>query len=78
LLITAELAVKNNLTFILFELLDNGLKILHKIKKVIIEGIVYSEDYYQIDIFDSGVGLKSEELSGARKRTKTPTTFFTV
>jgi two-component system sensor kinase len=54
-LITAELAVsKNNLTFILFELLDNGLKFSTQDKKVIIEGIVYSEDYYQIDIFDSG------------------------
>jgi two-component system sensor histidine kinase/response regulator len=62
-LITAELAVsKNNLTFILFELIDNGLKFSTQDKKVIIEGIVYSEDYYQIDIFDSGVGFKKEEL----------------
>jgi two-component system sensor histidine kinase/response regulator len=61
---TAELAVsKNNLTFILFELLDNGLKFSTQDKKVIIEGVIYSEDYYQINIFDSGVGFKKEELN---------------
>jgi hypothetical protein len=49
---------KNNLTFILFELLDNGLKFSTQDKKSNYWRIVYSEDYYQIDIFDSELGLK--------------------
>jgi two-component system sensor kinase len=48
---------KNNLTFILFELLDNGFSTQDKSNYW---RIVYSEDYYQIDIFDSGLGLKEE------------------
>jgi two-component system sensor kinase len=62
-LTTAELAVsKNNLTLILFELLDNALKFSPKNKKVVIEGSIFSNDYYEINIFDYGVGFKAEEL----------------
>jgi two-component system sensor histidine kinase/response regulator len=59
----SELAIsKDNLIFILFELLDNALKFSPKNKKVVIEGSVFSDDYYQINIFDYGIGFKEEEL----------------
>ncbi|SDZ93317.1 two-component system, unclassified family, sensor kinase [Flavobacterium gillisiae] len=59
----AELAISsNNLSFILFELLDNALKFSPENKKVVIEGSIFSDDYYEINIFDYGVGFKEEEL----------------
>ncbi|PKH66300.1 hybrid sensor histidine kinase/response regulator [Flavobacterium sp. ALD4] len=62
-LTTAELEIsKADLNFILFELLDNALKFSPKKKKVVIEGSVFSDDYYEINIFDYGVGFKEEEL----------------
>lgn len=62
-LTNSELAIsKDNLNFILFELLDNALKFSPKNKKVVIEGSVFSDDYYQINIFDYGIGFKEEEL----------------
>lgn len=62
-LTTAELEIsKTNLSFILFELLDNGLKFSPKNKKVVIEGSVFSDEYYEINIFDYGIGFKEDEL----------------
>jgi two-component system sensor kinase len=62
-LTTSELAInKDSLAFILFELLDNGLKFSAKNKKVVIEGSLFSKDYYEINIFDYGIGFKEEEL----------------
>lgn len=62
-LTTAKLAIsKANLSFILFELVDNALKFSPKNKKVVIEGSIFSNDYYEINIFDYGVGFKEEEL----------------
>jgi two-component system sensor histidine kinase/response regulator len=62
-LTNSELAIsKDNLIFILYELLDNALKFSPKNKNVVIEGSVFSDDYYQINIFDYGIGFKEEEL----------------
>jgi two-component system sensor kinase len=61
--ITAELQISNkNLSFILFELLDNALKFSPVNKKVVIEGRMFKDEFYEINIFDSGVGFKEDEL----------------
>ncbi|WP_366186782.1 response regulator [Flavobacterium ovatum] len=61
--VTSELEIsKKNLDFILFELLDNALKFSPKNKKVTIDGNLYNTDYYEIRIFDFGVGFKEDEL----------------
>ncbi|POY41428.1 hybrid sensor histidine kinase/response regulator [Flavobacterium alvei] len=60
---TSKLEIsEKNLSFILFELLDNALKFSPKNKKVIIEGSRYDDNLYEIRIFDSGIGFKEEEL----------------
>lgn len=62
-LAATELAISSaNLTFILFELLDNALKFSAKKKKTVIEGTLFSDEYYLINIFDYGIGFKEEEL----------------
>jgi two-component system, sensor histidine kinase and response regulator len=58
-----QLKISNkNLTFILFEILDNALKFSANNKKVVIKGENYNDDYYEIKIFDSGIGFKEEDL----------------
>lgn len=53
---------KKNLAFILFELTDNAFKFSSKKRKVVIEGKKYSSDYYEIKIFDAGIGFSKDEL----------------
>jgi two-component system sensor kinase len=62
-LTSAELQISNNdLTFVLFELIDNALKFSPKNKKVVIEGRMFNDDFYEINIFDLGIGFKEDEL----------------
>lgn len=52
---------KVNLDFILFELIENALKFSVK-KRIIISGRKYNSEYYELEIFDSGIGFSEEEL----------------
>lgn len=53
----------NHLQFILFELIDNALKFSEKDKKVIIHGFKYNDEFYELNITDSGIGFTEEEIS---------------
>lgn len=60
---TSKLEIsESNLTYILFELLDNALKFSPTNKKVFIEGAAFNDNYYEIKIFDSGNGFKADDL----------------
>lgn len=50
------------LHFVLFELIDNSLRFSKKNKKIIISGVRYNDEYYELVIKDSGIGFKEEEL----------------
>lgn len=51
-----------HLHFILFELMDNALKFSEDDKKIIISGIQYNSEYYELVIRDFGIGFKEDEL----------------
>ncbi len=53
---------EKNLSFVLFEIIDNALKFSPITKKVVVEGGRYNEEHYEIKIFDSGIGFKKGDL----------------
>lgn len=53
---------QNHLYFILYELIDNGLKFSPNDKTVLVTGLKFDEKYYELTICDSGIGFSEEEL----------------
>jgi len=63
-IVKLNLKISNdNLAFILFELMDNALK-FSDAKQIIISGKKYNNIYYQLEIYDRGIGFHEEELKG--------------
>ncbi|MGO4906301.1 ATP-binding response regulator [Flavobacterium sp. W20_MBD1_R3] len=53
---------KEDLHFILFELIDNALKFSEDGKAVIVSGKRYNDEYYEVVIKDLGIGFSEQEL----------------
>lgn len=52
----------NHLCFILFELMDNALKFSSNSKVIMVSGVRFNEEFYELVIKDFGIGFSEEEL----------------
>ena len=53
---------QKHLSFILFELIDNALKFSETNKRIVIYGVPFNKEYYELTINDYGIGFSEEEL----------------
>lgn len=53
---------EKHLYFILFELIDNALKFSPKDKKIAVHGTKYNDEFYELNIIDSGIGFTDKEI----------------
>jgi two-component system sensor histidine kinase/response regulator len=54
---------QKNLSFILFELIDNALKFSSHNKIVVVSGSIYNQEFYELVIKDFGIGFSENELT---------------
>jgi two-component system sensor histidine kinase/response regulator len=54
---------EKNLSFIIFELIDNALKFSPHNKIVMVSGSIYNQEFYELVIKDFGIGFSENELT---------------